>query len=277
MKFAYVDESGDQGQSDIFLMAGFLVDAYRLRRITAGFDQLLRNFLDQHPNHPPELKTKALINGNAGWNNVNAQHRKNFLTSVCNLAAQDGKLFVSAISFQKFNENLPEGPHPTRRSYWHASGMYVAGLIQKKHQDDPANKGLTVLVMDDNKMGMANLSDAIYAPDLWFDCLYQRRKLNKGKVVWLPRTADDRFDHIVNTAFAIKSTHSSLVQVSDALSYVFRRHLELRTENEAYGGESAYYLSLVNVLNPRREKLGQGPECEARNFYRAVAPEGWVL
>ncbi|QDP20021.1 DUF3800 domain-containing protein [Sphingomonas xanthus] len=277
MKFAYVDESGDQAQSDIFVMVGFLVDAYRLRRITADFDELLRGFLAQHPNHPVELKTKAVINGNGGWSNVDAQDRKNFLTSVCNLAAQDGKLFVSAISFQRFNANLPEGPHPTLRSYWHAAGMYVAGLIQKKHQDDPANKGLTVLVMDDNKMEMANLSDAIYAPFPWFDCLYQRRRLKKRKVTWVPRTADNRYDHIVNTAFAIKSTHSSLVQVSDALSYVFRRHLELQTQNEAYQGEAAYYLSLVNVLNPRCEKLGQGPDCDARNFYRAIAPEGWAI
>ena len=31
MKFVYVDEFGDQGQSDIFVMAGLLIDAYRLR------------------------------------------------------------------------------------------------------------------------------------------------------------------------------------------------------------------------------------------------------
>lgn len=277
MKFAYVDESGDEGQSDIFVMVGLLVDAYRLRRITADFDELLRGFLAQHPNHPDELKTKRFINGQGGWNNVEPEARKAFLQSVCELAARDGRLFVSAISFHRFNANLPEGPHPTGRSYWHAAGMYVAGLIQKKHQDDQANKGLTVLVMDDNKMEMANLSDAIYAPDPWFDCLYQRRKIKKGKATWVARTAADRFDHIVNTAFAIKSTHSSLVQVSDALSYVFRRHLELRTANEAYAGEAAYYLGLTNLLNPRREKLGQGPECDARNFYRAIAPDGWAL
>ena len=38
MKFVYVDESGDQGQSDIFVMAGLLIDAYRLRKWTAAFD-----------------------------------------------------------------------------------------------------------------------------------------------------------------------------------------------------------------------------------------------
>ena len=34
MKFAYVDESGDTTQSDVFVMAGCLVDAYEaFRRI----------------------------------------------------------------------------------------------------------------------------------------------------------------------------------------------------------------------------------------------------
>jgi hypothetical protein len=36
MKFIYVDESGDSTQSDIFVMAGLLVDAYRLRSCRNG-------------------------------------------------------------------------------------------------------------------------------------------------------------------------------------------------------------------------------------------------
>lgn len=31
MKFAYVDESGDKGQGDVFVMAGLLIDAYPRR------------------------------------------------------------------------------------------------------------------------------------------------------------------------------------------------------------------------------------------------------
>ena len=48
-------------------------------------------------------------------------------------------------------------------------------------------------------------------------------------MVWQGRAKKDRFDHIINTAFAIKSDHSSMVQVADAISYVYRRHLELIT------------------------------------------------
>lgn len=277
MKFAYVDESGDEGQSDVFVMVGCLVDAYRLRRITADFDRSLNELFERHPGHPAELKTKAFINGRRGWSVVPPDERKDFLRSICVLASCDGRLFASALSFEKFREAVDGRPnHPTRRMYWHAASMFVSSLIQKKMQTISHNKGLTVLVMDDNKVGMPALSDAIYAADPWFDGLYQLRGTRRGQRVWIDRSAQDRFNHIINTAFAIKSNHSSLVQVADALSYVFRRNLELREEAEAYPGEAEFFEGLVDIIEPRRETLGQCPDCEAVTFYRGVAPEGWT-
>lgn len=91
------------------------------------------------------------------------------------------------------------------------------------------SKGLTVVIMDDNKSEMPNLSDELYQRDPWFDGVYQIQGKKRGKTVWVPRAKNDRFDQIINTAFAIKSDHSSMVQVADAISYVYRRRLELRT------------------------------------------------
>lgn len=265
MKFAYVDETGgEDDQSDVFVMAGCLVDAYRLRRITADFDELLNDLCKKHPGQRTELKTKRFINGKGGWVDVPPHERKDFVRSICGLAAKDGTLFASALSLKRFrgvvdgNQN-----HPTRRSYWHAAGMFVASLIQKKMQGEKKNKGHTVLVMDDNKKGMPGLSDAIYAADPWFDGLYQTRGKGRKKGTWLPRNAQDRFDQIINTPFAIKSNHSSLVQVADTLAYVYRRHLELKSETEAYKGEKALYKKLTGVIEPSRKKLGQCPDCEA--------------
>jgi hypothetical protein len=56
MKFIYVDESGDSTQSDVFVMTGLLVDAYRLRKYTAEFDKMIVDFLAKHPGSPKELK-----------------------------------------------------------------------------------------------------------------------------------------------------------------------------------------------------------------------------
>jgi hypothetical protein len=72
------------------------------------------------------------------------------------------------------------------------------------------------------------LSDALYDPSDWFDPIYQESKPKSGKKVLVPVQKEDRFSNIINSAFAIRSEHSSLVQVADAAAYVYRRHLELK-------------------------------------------------
>ena len=131
--------------------------------------------------------------------------------------------------------------------------------------------------MDDNKHEMPNLSDGLYNADAWFDGLYQVRGRRRGVTIWLPRTASNRLDQIINTAFSIKSEHSSLIQVVDALSYVYRRKIELQTQAESYVSERAYYDELYSIIEPRREKLGQCPDCNAVSFYREIIPDGWAL
>jgi hypothetical protein len=60
MKFVYVDESADQGQGDVFVMAGVLIDAYRLQKYTAKFDKMITAFLTRHPSAPKELEDEDL-------------------------------------------------------------------------------------------------------------------------------------------------------------------------------------------------------------------------
>src|SRR5436190_2102732 len=70
MKFVYVDETGDKGQTDVLVMTGLLIDAYLLRKHTASFDRMLTTFLAKHPGTPKELKTKVFINGSGGWSRL---------------------------------------------------------------------------------------------------------------------------------------------------------------------------------------------------------------
>ena len=279
MKFIYVDESGAAGDSDVFVMCGLMVDAYKLRKKTADFDKMLAAFLAKHPGAHTELKTSRFINGKGGWSKIAADERKAFLTDICRLAvANGGKLFGIGLSFAGLEAARAAGQgHPFGESYWLAAGMFTCALVQKKMQSVKNSKGLTVVIMDDNKAEMPQLSDGLYNADAWHDGLYQLRGTKRGKKIWLPRSASDRFDHIVNTAFAIKSHHSSLVQVADGICYVYRRHLEMKSLGEAYPGEAAFYQSLVNILEPQREKLGQAPETPCVEFYRAAKHPEWAL
>ena len=150
MKFSYVDESGDEGQGDVFVMVGALIDAYRLRKYTAKFDKMIVEFLAKHPGAPRELKTKAFINGTGGWSQVDATDRKKFLGEICDLAAECAKIFAIALSLAGF-KNAVERDGVFTKSHWLSAAMFIAALVQKKMQNEPRNKGMKFLICDDNK------------------------------------------------------------------------------------------------------------------------------
>jgi hypothetical protein len=277
MKFAYVDESGDASQSDVFIMAGLLVDAYRLRKYTAKFDEMIGDFLTKHPAAPKELKTKAFINGSGDWSKVSADERKAFLAEICDLAAECAKIFAIAFSFKDFEKVAHVAPKMFGKSYWLSAAMFIASLVQQRMQREKKNKGLTVFICDDNKREMQNFSDALYEANPWLDPVYQTGRKKNGEYIWNDLTNDKRFDRIINSAFAIKSHHSSLVQVADAVAYNYRRYLELKDENEAWNGEQQYYESLVSKLEPNRQRLGRTPGGECIEFYDAVRHKKWRL
>jgi Protein of unknown function (DUF3800) len=130
MKFVYVDESGSQGHTDVFVMAGLLVDAYRLRTCTAAFDQMIIELLAKHPGAPKELKTSDFISGAGGWSKVDAAERKQFLEKVCDLATEYATVFAVAFSFEKFKEAPDSGQKEIfGNSYWVGAAMFVAALI----------------------------------------------------------------------------------------------------------------------------------------------------
>ncbi len=137
------------------------------------------------------------------------------------------------------------------------------------------NKGLTVLIFDDNRKELPNLSDALNQADAWYDPLYQIRK--KGQSEWKAIAAGARFNQIVNTAFGIKSHHSSFIQVADAVCYIYRRHLELSSVEEAWDGEKQYIGGLVSRLELKREKIGNTPGGPCMEFYEAVRHKAWSL
>jgi hypothetical protein len=279
MKFSYVDESGDQGQGDVFVMAAILIDAYRLQKHSRKFDEMISNFLATHPHSPKELKTKAFINGSDGWSKVDPTARKQFLIEICELAAACATIFGVAFSFEKFGKAVSAWPkQPSGKSYWLAAAMFIASLVQQKMQEGKKNKGLTVLICDDNKREMSNLSDALYSADPWFDPIYQRSRRKSGERIWIEVADEERFDQIVDTAFAIKSHHSCLVQVADAVAYVYRRHLELTSGGkEEWEEEKNYYSELVNKLDRSRARLGQNPGGECIEFYKTATHVHWKL
>jgi len=61
------------------------------------------------------------------------------------------------------------------------------------------------------------------------------------------------------------------------VAYVYRRHLELKSEKEAWEGEQKYFAGLVETLEPRRETLGRNPGGACIEFYKAAHHKHWAL
>ena len=88
---------------------------------------------------------------------------------------------------------------------------------------------------------------------------------------------DKRFDQIVNSPFAIKSHHSSLIQIADATAYVYRRHLELKAQDEKWPGEQQYIAGLAEKLDSKRVRLGKTFDGSCIDFYKGARHTDWVL
>jgi hypothetical protein len=68
-----------------------------------------------------------------------------------------------------------------------------------------------------------------------------------------------------------------MAQIADAISYVYRRYLELQSISEAWAGEKDYYAELVSILEPERETHGRAPDEPCVKFYKAAKHPEWKL
>lgn len=279
MKFVYVDESGTKNQDSVFVMCGLMVDARRLRKTTEEFEQLLTPILERFSTRFNEFKTSKFIQGKGVWKTITQIKRQQFLKEICELVIHKGvKVVGLALSFSALKKALSEDTPPlSKPSPWQISAMFLASLVQKKMQGEKNNKGHTVFIMDDNSREMQPFSNELYARNKWFDDLYEKRGNGRNKG-WKCRNPKDRFNQIINTAFAIKSEHATLIQVADAVCYIYRRHLELTSTQEAWNGEKEFYQELFELLELNRLKLGHcPPDRPCVEFYKAVKHNEWKL
>ncbi|WP_299616822.1 DUF3800 domain-containing protein [uncultured Tateyamaria sp.] len=277
MKFVYIDETGDQDQSDVFVMAAVEIDAIRLNKYSRIFSVMIDEVFAKHPGKPQDLKTRRFHRGAGGWNKISGEDRKAFMHAVVDEIATSSKVYASAMSFEKFKatDHKAFGYPDVSHSYWIANAMFVLSHAQREHCDDPKNKGNCVIVVDDNKVEHANMAELIFQPDPWFDDLAFKAAFLKAKK--RPKNWETRrFDQIVNTPFAIKSEHASTILVADLAAFVLRRYIELKTDDEAFKGERNFFEALFAKLKPViKPHKNLQKKTEAYGYYQSLQPDGW--
>ncbi len=254
-------------------MAGLLIDAYKLNKSTKDIRSKLEFILSKRlgSDSIKELKTKRFIDGADGWSRViPGPERMQLIQEICEQVTEIASIYAIGVSFGEFEKQKNKTPLNT---YWLASGMYICSLLQKKMQRLGNNKGLTVLIFDQNEREEENLSRHLHKKDQWFDGLYQKNKKSK----WLNLKEEERFHCIIDTSFSVKSEHSPWIQAADIVCYVYRRWLELFTQEGKYEGEKEIYDALVTRLDTRRQSLGRCHGSECVNFYQQTKHPKWEL
>jgi len=278
MKYIYIDESQAGGEGDVFTMCGLMVDAHNIHTKIAGFEAKLNSLFAMHPGEKLELKTSSFINGKKGWRNINLDERKRFLTEICQLVVDNkGSVFAIGLSLKSFKDACSNDHGQPFSGHWQASALFISCLVQKKMQGKLRRKGNTNVFIDNNPKEIADFQDALDTKDKWFDGLYRGKVKRRGKKYCVPSDPSDRFDQILNTASPIKSDYSVLIQVADAICYVYRRYLELQTASEEWPGERVYYEGLVRILEPCRQKIGHCPSEPSCKFYKESCHKSWRL
>lgn len=269
MKFAYIDESGSTGQGDVFVMAGLLIDAMRLRKLTSEFDLKLSRILNsvRDSGTPSEFKTSNFVRDKGIWGVISQEKKEHFLQDICETITkpnQGGKILAYGISYKKFQSACKtyEGLPKNQDQDWVACSMYIASLIQKEMMSSSKNKGLTVLIFDEHSL-MKKLSSSLYKPSEWYDGLYSQSAIKDD---------DKRFDQIVNCGFSIHSEHSSLIQVADMLSFIYRKFLEDKQSTWEID-----YGKLYGLLDSKRLKTYRRSSSPSVEFYKMAKHDTWEI
>lgn len=268
--FAYVDETGIDGTSPLIVMAGIVVNDERLNRTQAEFTAIFENLGEMTVGTLRELKSSDMLAGSGAWRRVDGIKRRNVITNLCEwVCARKHDIALAAIDYELLRVDPP--PVAGLQGAWLASACHMALQLQRSGmQKGNGSKGRTVLVFDDNKKGLADIADLVYAPPAWTDDYYEKPAKSPP------------LDRLIDTPFAVQSHHVGLIQVADIVAAVFRRYAELEEfgSAEKYGGEAGHVAEWVQQLKPRL--LGKAHRWATRStspcaqWYSRIAPRSLV-
>lgn len=276
MKFCYIDETGNNSHSTLSVMAGILIDSYKIRKHRDIFSkersQLFAEFSKGNDGKKaPEIKTSQIHEGKSGWSNVDPGKRKDFLKFACNLSTTiPCTIFFSVIDFEKL-KNSSHALKPVLSGYWQWQACHLILQIQAHHFHAKNNKGNTLMIFDDHKGDLEPLQSALSNHGelhaFYAHCVKRKRKeLNH----------DEKLSQIVDM-YAIPSKNSLLTQLADIYAYIIRRHIEFsQSAEEQYAGEKDFFQNCFSFLWSQiinNKKYFSRKDIAVCEFLSTIAPD----
>ena len=263
MFLCYVDESGYNGSKlnsaqPVQVMVGIFPNVYNFHRSDSEFREVFELLRDEIP--LSEVKGEQIYRGRGPWRDVKPEIRDNVIEYYLDwVTNRNHKLIVTAIDNIKYfelREAASDSPFIQALPYpYLLAGLHIALAIQKLNRGKKKNKGKTILIFDEQEEFSNTLTELIFSPPEFIDDF----------VPFDPAKEGTRLNQIIDTAFFVRSHHSSMAQVVDVVAYLYRLHLELTSYgfDESYEGEARKVAAWIerirgkfvpfNKIYPRRK------------------------
>jgi len=240
MYLCYVDESGFTGkkynkEQPIQVICGILVNLYCFHKSDSNFKKIFSIIKQKIP--LKEIKGSEIYRGRGSWKKVSADTRDKLIEFYLNwLVDRNHKVILSIVDNERFfkiksDKNNKYTKYINKLPYpWLVSAFHIALVIQLLNKKQKKNKGKTLLIFDEEDTFEEQLRELIFNPPNFSDEFVPFNRKNERY----------RLNQIIDTAYFVKSHHSTLAQVSDIVAFLFKTYTELqyKYKTESYNGET---------------------------------------
>jgi hypothetical protein len=232
MKFCYIDESGTDEEKPFAIMAGVIVDTYRMN-VTIDNWRVLLSALSNIIGEPiTEIHTRDIYPGNNIWRRIEGSQRARLFSVILEwFNERKHEIVYSVVDKNIFYKEMKNEKHFEEiKTLWRFMALHICLSIQKYHKTF-LSKGKTILIFDEQKRERDNFVELFVNPPQWTDTYYSRN-LKKA-----------RLDQIIDVPYFGDSKYVMLIQLADFISFFLRRYVELKM------GEKPDYENETTLIN----------------------------
>ncbi|HET7676948.1 MAG TPA: DUF3800 domain-containing protein [Candidatus Limnocylindrales bacterium] len=268
MQFCYLDESGN-GTEPVLVLACVAVDAQRMHRTKAGWEELFVELSGLAPTPVRELKSSDLYGGRKQWRRVRGEDRAAAIEAVLTwLVRRRHRVYFTGVDKAAFETARRDSSAvASLRDPWCAAAMHVVLQLQKDGRGKRVPKGHHALFFDAQEQHEEHLAKLTKEPPAWTDDYYARAR------------REPPLSRLVDSPYFANSRHVLLLQIADLLAFVLRRHAELTMglpsqyegEAEKIGSWSEWIGQMAGPSSLRWKRLGRSA---ADEVFALFAPPG---
>ncbi|MEI6092778.1 MAG: DUF3800 domain-containing protein [bacterium] len=268
MKFCYIDESGT-GSEPYAIMVSTIVDATRMHVAKKEWKELLKNLSGVIKRTIDEFHMRDFYSGNGKWRNIDGPTRSEIISLIINWFKNDRK---HSVSFSGINKELYRSLKASdtklkeTKSIWCMLALHQILVVQKYFNNEKKNKGNTAFIFDEEVREETNLIKLVNSPPAWTDTYYKRGK------------KQEQLDQVIDVPYFSDSRGACLLQMSDLIAYILRRHVEIQEDKSPlkYSDEKQKIETWVNTIVemslPKSTRYMSKGRDECSDFFYKYAP-----